>query len=178
VFSPPSSGQRSPWDASYYHSAVVKRINAYLVCKFRHLFRPCAANHRRKSREGVVGRVPQKFGMWEPNANFPIGCQKYRSESSSEFTKTRHFKRKIHVFFRGRAIAPPHTLPGGSCPRRQPSLLDRPLPPQNCCQIYMYDLGYCVRFCTLLHHLLSSCHCVWSDITVHNLTPEKRNNKL
>ena len=129
MFSPPSSGQRSPWDASYYHSAVVKRINAYLVCKFRHLFRPCAANHRRKSREGVVGRVPQKFGMWEPNANFPIGCQKYRSESSSEFTKTRHFKRKIIVFFWEGSNASPYLSPVDPTHRPQPSLLNPPVCP-------------------------------------------------
>ena len=61
----------------------------------------------------------------------------------SEFTKTRHFKRKIH-FLLGGGLAPSLDLsPGGPNPRPQPSLLGAHLRPQNSSQVYIYAWKSC-----------------------------------
>jgi len=48
------------------------------------------------------GRMsPQKFGVGDANTNYPTDFQKYRSE----FTKTRHFKRKNSFYGEGPSLA-------------------------------------------------------------------------
>jgi len=64
---------------------------------------------------GGQGASTPEFGVGDANPNYPPGFQKYRSE----FTETRHFKRKFHFFLRrglaaeGPCPLPIYSYPGG-----------------------------------------------------------------
>jgi len=88
--------------------------------------------HGRKSRGYRGSRLYQTLEWEDADVNCP---PRFSKKYCSEFTKTRHFKRKFQ-FFSEEAPSPSFTFHGGplSLPPTMPS--DAPQPPQNSTQIY------------------------------------------
>jgi len=77
--------------------------------------------------------------MWSVNLELGVmqnaAVPRFSKKYCSEITKTRHFKRKIQLFFCGGGPAPSQTPPGG--PHSSPN---KALRPSNSNQIYLYEL--------------------------------------